>query len=62
LKTIPLEDLHNAIFNSFFLTEWKWPLIPCDETWNQEEEISLFDTGDVPGEQKNRVITNYPIF
>lgn len=24
----------------------------CDETWNQEEEISLFDTGDVIGEQK----------
>jgi hypothetical protein len=25
----------------------------CDETWNQEDEISLFDTGDVLGEQKN---------
>jgi hypothetical protein len=25
----------------------------CDETWNQEDEISLFDTGDVIGEQKN---------
>jgi hypothetical protein len=24
----------------------------CDETWNQEDEISLFDTGDVIGEQK----------
>jgi hypothetical protein len=21
------------------LTEWKWPLIPCDETWNQEERF-----------------------
>jgi hypothetical protein len=23
------------------LTEWKWLLYTCDETWNQEEEISL---------------------
>jgi hypothetical protein len=31
----------------------------CDETWNQEEEISLFDTGDVPGEQK--VMSDYQL-
>jgi hypothetical protein len=26
----------------------------CDETWNQEDEISLFDTGDVIGEQRKQ--------
>jgi hypothetical protein len=31
----------------------------CDETWNQEEEISLFDTGDVPGEQK--IMSDYQL-
>jgi hypothetical protein len=24
----------------------------CDDTWNQEEEIPMFDTGDTPGDQK----------
>ena len=24
----------------------------CDDTWNQEDEIPMFDSGDVPGEQK----------
>jgi hypothetical protein len=24
----------------------------CDDTWNQEDEIPMFDAGDVPGEQK----------
>lgn len=51
--TDTLEDLHNTIINafgfdgmeggSFFLT---------DDNWNQEDEISLFDMGDVPGEEK----------
>jgi hypothetical protein len=31
----------------------------CDETWNQEDEISLFDTGDVPGEQK--IMSDYQL-
>ena len=31
----------------------------CDETWNQEDEISLFDTGDVLGEQK--IMSDYPL-
>jgi hypothetical protein len=34
------------------LMVWKWSFYTCDETWNQEDEISLFDTG-VLGEQKN---------
>jgi hypothetical protein len=48
-----LEDLHNAIFNSFGFDGMEVAsFYTCDETWNQEDEISLFDTGDVIGEQK----------
>lgn len=48
-----LEDLHNAIFNSFGFDGMEVAsFYTCDETWNQEDEISLFDTGDIPGEQK----------
>ncbi len=48
-----LEDLHNAIFNSFGFDGMEVAsFYTCDETWNQEDEISMFDTGDVPGEQK----------
>jgi len=48
-----LEDLHNAIFNSFGFDGMDVAsFYTCDETWNQEDEISMFDTGDVPGEQK----------
>jgi hypothetical protein len=47
-----LEDLHNAIFNSFGFDGMEVAsFYTCDETWNQEDEISL-DTGDVIGEQK----------
>ncbi|KVV14925.1 hypothetical protein [Flavobacterium sp. TAB 87] len=53
LKEDTLEDLHNAIFNSFGFDGMEvGSFYTCDETWNQEEEISLFDTGDVIGEQK----------
>jgi hypothetical protein len=34
-----LEDLHNAIFNSFGFDVASF--YTCDETWNQEDEISL---------------------
>jgi hypothetical protein len=34
-----LEDLHNAIFNSFGFDGHSF--YTCDETWNQEDEISL---------------------
>jgi hypothetical protein len=48
-----LEDLHNAIFNSFGLDGMEVAsFYTCDDTWNQEDEIPMFDTGDVPGEQK----------
>ena len=53
-----LEDLHNAIFNSFGFDGMDVAsFYTCDETWNQEDEISLFDTGDVIGEQK--IMTDY---
>lgn len=48
-----LEDLHNAIVNAFgFDGKEVASFYTCDDKWNQEDEISLFDTGDVPGEQK----------
>jgi hypothetical protein len=50
-----LEDLHNAIINgfgfdgtetgSFYTCEKDW-------AWNEEDEIPLFDIGEVPGEVK----------
>jgi hypothetical protein len=48
-----LEDLHNAIVNAFdFDGQEIASFYTCDDQWNQDEEISLFDTGDIPGEQK----------
>lgn len=48
-----LEDLHNAIVNAFDFDGLEIAsFYTCDSKWNQEDEISLFDTGDVPGEQK----------
>jgi hypothetical protein len=48
-----LEDLHNAIFNSFGFDGMEVAsFYTCDTTWNQEDEIPMFDAGDVPGEQK----------
>jgi hypothetical protein len=48
-----LEDLHNAIFNSFGFDGMEVAsFYTCDDTWNQEDEIPMFDSGDVPGEQK----------
>jgi hypothetical protein len=36
------EDLHNAIFNSFGFDGMEVAsFYTCDETWNQEDEISL---------------------
>ena len=51
--TDTLEDLHNAIINAFGFDGMEGgSFFTCDDKWNQEEEISLFDMGDVPGEQK----------
>ncbi len=53
LEDDTLEDLHNAIFNAFGFDGTEiGSFYTCDNKWNQEDEISLFDTGDVPGEQK----------
>ncbi|RTY92412.1 hypothetical protein [Flavobacterium sp. GT3R68] len=55
-----LEDLHNAIFNAFGFDGMEVAsFYTCDETWNQEEEISLFDTGDIVGDQK--IMSDYKL-
>jgi hypothetical protein len=60
LEDDTLEDLHNAIFNSFGFDGMEVAsFYTCDETWNQEDEISLFDTGDVMGEQK--IMSDYAL-
>jgi len=60
LEDDTLEDLHNAIVNAFdFDGRELASFYTCDDKWNQEEEISLFDTGDVAGEQ--RIMSDYPL-
>ena len=55
-----LEDLHNAIFNSFGFDGMEVAsFYTCDDTWNQEDEIPMFDAGDVPGEQS--VMSDYKL-
>ncbi len=55
-----LEDLHNAIVNAFgFDGNEIASFYMSDDQWNQGEEISLFDTGDVPGQQK--IMSDYQI-
>lgn len=46
-----LEDLHNAVVNAFGFDGTEMAAFyTCDDQWTQDEEIPLFDTGDVPGE------------
>jgi hypothetical protein len=46
-----LEDLHNTIVNAFGFDGMEMAAFyTCDEKWNQDEEIPLFDTSDNPGE------------
>jgi hypothetical protein len=53
LDDATLEDFHNAIVNAFGFDGMEIAsFYTCDDQWNQDEEISLFDTGDVIGEQK----------
>ena len=53
LEDDSLEDLHNAIVNAFGFDGLEIAsFYTCDDEWAQEDEIALFDTGDVPGEQK----------
>ena len=48
-----LEDLHNALFNAFGFDGLEVAsFYTCDDTWNQDQEIPMFDTGDEPGEIK----------
>jgi hypothetical protein len=55
-----LEDLHNAIVNAFGFDGMEIAsFYTCDDQWNQDEEISLFDTGEIAGEQK--VMGDYPL-
>lgn len=52
-NTATLEDLNNAIVNAFgFDGSEMASFYTCDDTWNQEDEIPLFDTGDEPGETR----------
>lgn len=54
LKDDTLEDLHNAIVNSFGFDGMEAAsFYACDDEWTQlEEEISLFDTSDEPSTHK----------
>lgn len=53
-----LEDFHNTIVNAFGFDGTEMAsFYTCDDTWNQEDEIPLFDTGDTPGEM--RVMDSY---
>ena len=60
LEDDTLEDLHNAIVNSFGFDGLEIAsFYTCDDKWNQKDEISLFDTGDVIGEQK--IMSDYTL-
>lgn len=60
LEDDTLEDLHNAIVNAFGFDGTEIAsFYTCDDQWNQDEEISLFDTGDIVGEQK--IMADYPL-
>ncbi len=60
LEDDTLEDLHNAIVNAFGFDGLEIAsFYTCDDQWTQDEEISLFDTGDVPGEQK--IMSDYQL-
>ena len=55
-----LEDFHNAIVNAFGFDGMEVAsFYTCDDTWNQEDEIPMFDIGDVPGEQK--IMSDYAL-
>lgn len=46
-----LEDFHNAIVGAFgFDGTEGGSFYTCDQEWQQNQEIPLFDIGDVPGE------------
>ena len=60
LQNDTLEDLHNAIVNAFGFDGLEVAsFYTCDDTWNQEEEIPMFDAGDIPGE--NKIMSDYEL-
>lgn len=60
LEEDTLEDLHKAIVNAFgFDGSEVASFYTCDEKWNQEDEIPMFDAGDVPGE--NKIMSDYQL-
>jgi hypothetical protein len=60
LEDDTLEDLHNAIVNAFGFDGMEVAsFYTCDDTWNQEDEIPMFDAGDVPGE--NKIMSDYQL-
>lgn len=60
LEEDTLEDFHNAIVNAFDFDGTELAsFYTCDDQWNQEDEISLFDTGDIAGEQK--IMSDYQL-
>ena len=60
LEEDTLEDLHDAIVNAFgFDGTEVASFYTCDATWNQEDEIPMFDAGDVPGE--NKIMSDYQL-
>jgi len=49
-NTSSLEELHNAVTQAFgFLGNEMASFFTCDEEWNQDEEIALFDVSDGAG-------------
>lgn len=59
-NTDTLEDLNNALVNAFgFDGSEMASFYTCDDTWNQEDEIPLFDTGDEPGE--TRIMSDFTL-
>ena len=57
-KEATLEDLHNTIVNAFGFDGTEMAsFYTCDDEWNQEDEIPLFDTGEEPGDM--RIMNNF---
>lgn len=52
-QTSSLEDFHNAITQAFgFMGNEMASFYTCDDEWNQDEEIALFDMGEAEAETR----------
>ena len=52
-QTSTLEDFHNAITQAFgFMGNEMASFYTCDDEWNQDEEIALFDMGESASETR----------